>query len=636
LATVRLIILFSLVLVIVGFGQPTIDDCMMCHSDEELTKEIDDSTEISLFVDQKKYENSVHGGFECIDCHTTIQEAEHDVPLPKVQCAICHEDAQAVYSGSIHARETNIKGIIGAGCSDCHGKHYIMSSEDSTALSYKLNIEKTCGTCHTKPEVIAIFGKRGNGPVQAYHNSIHGRLLREAPEKNPPTCTNCHDYHAIYLMSDPRSTFNKLNRPKTCGKCHTREKDKYLQSIHWQAVEHGYFESPVCNDCHSEHYVVSPEERDAITNKLNLSSQLCANCHASKVMMQRFGLDPERFSSYMRTYHGLAQLKGSPEAANCTSCHEVHAIRSRLDQKSSIYPDNLMATCGKCHDNISHEFGQIAVHPIDQKARNPIAYIIRITYFWLVIVLIGGMALHNLIILFYYIREKMLKEGEGRMFQRFRPFEVYQHALLFFSFATLVVTGFALKFPESFWVQWLVDLGMTESIRATIHRIAAVVMIGISLLQFFYLVFNRHGRKDMKALTPSLEDLNHLWMNLKFHLHLSRNRPEFPRYDYTEKAEYLALIWGTAVMTITGLVLWFPEITMKIFPWWTFEVAEIVHYFEAILATLAILVWHWFFVIFHPEVYPLKLVWMRGKISEEEMQHHHPKEYEDLLKSDGQ
>jgi cytochrome b subunit of formate dehydrogenase len=90
------------------------------------------------------------------------------------------------------------------------------------------------------------------------------------------------------------------------------------------------------------------------------------------------------------------------------------------------------------------------------------------------------------------------------------------------------------------------------------------------------------------------------------------------------------LIWGTAVMAITGLVLWFPEFFLSWLPSWTFEVSEIIHYLEAWLATLAIIIWHWFFVIFHPERYPMSLTWLDGKITEEEMKHHHPMEYEQL------
>ena len=111
---------------------------------------------------------------------------------------------------------------------------------------------------------------------------------------------------------------------------------------------------------------------------------------------------------------------------------------------------------------------------------------------------------------------------------------------------------------------------------------------------------------------------------------LSKEKPSLPRFDYTEKAEYLALIWGTAVMAVTGLILWFPEFFAAFTPLWTFEVSEIIHLYEAILATLAIVIWHWFFVLYHPDIYPLKLTWRNGKITEEELKHHHPEEYKEL------
>ena len=129
---------------------------------------------------------------------------------------------------------------------------------------------------------------------------------------------------------------------------------------------------------------------------------------------------------------------------------------------------------------------------------------------------------------------------------------------------------------------------------------------------------------------PRASDISGFWHNMKFHLGKVEKSPKFDRWDYTEKAEYLALIWGTAIMVITGLVLWFPEFFMGFLPAWMFEVSEIIHYFEAWLATLSIIIWHWFLVIYHPEKYPMSLTWMNGKVSEEELKHHHPLEYEEL------
>jgi formate dehydrogenase gamma subunit len=273
---------------------------------------------------------------------------------------------------------------------------------------------------------------------------------------------------------------------------------------------------------------------------------------------------------------------------------------------------------------------QISVHPIDQESRNPTAFFVKYFYIWMIIGVIGGMFIHNVVIVSYYIRQKIHKEKGNRQYQRFQPFEIIQHALLFSSFTILAITGFALKFPNAFWVEWLVDAGMTEIIRANIHRFSAVVLIVISIIQTVYFIFHKSGRRDILALIPTIKDIQHFWMNMKYHLLLSKAKPEFPRFDYTEKAEYLALIWGTAVMAVTGLVLWFPEFFAGFTPLWTFEVAEIVHFYEAILATLAIVIWHWFFVIYHPEIYPMKLTWRNGKITEEELKHHHPEEYKEL------
>jgi formate dehydrogenase gamma subunit len=607
---------------------------MDCHEDEEMTAIIKDTVEISAYVDIEVYKNSIHGDIDCIDCHIDIDDPEdHAEDLASVNCAECHEDAQKEYSETIHGTIHDIDShIILANCKNCHGTHNVLPSDNPDSKTYKLNIEKTCGDCHQKPEVIKMLGLNGVGPVTAYHNSIHNKILQEDPERGAPTCVDCHGSHNIYYMSDPRSSFNKLNRPTTCGKCHEKVKEEYLESVHWKAVKRGHFESPVCNDCHGEHRILSPGETDAITNRLNLSSQVCANCHSNHTMMERFGLDPERFSTYSRTYHGMAILKGSPDAANCVSCHEVHSIRSQSDSLSSVHSSNLLKTCSKCHSEANEEFAKIPVHPIDQQTRNPIAYFVKNIYIWIIILVIGGMLLHNAVIILYYIRQRIRKEKESRLYQRFQPFEVVQHALLFFTFTLLAITGFALKFPDEFLVEWLYQVGMTETIRAYIHRVAGIILIIISIIQALYFIMHKSGRRDFLALIPKIEDIKHFWMNMRYHLLLSKEKPSMPRFDYTEKAEYLALIWGTAIMAITGLILWFPELFATFTPLWTFEVSEIIHLYEAILATLAIVVWHLFFVMYHPEIYPLKLTWKNGNITEEELKDHHPEEYKELQK----
>ena len=110
----------------------------------------------------------------------------------------------------------------------------------------------------------------------------------------------------------------------------------------------------------------------------------------------------------------------------------------------------------------------------------------------------------------------------------------------------------------------------------------------------------------------------------KYNLGLSKRKPELDRFSYAEKVEYWALIWGTVIMSITGIIMWFNNFFIDLVTTEGWNIARTVHFYEALLATLAIIVWHFYFVIFNPDVYPMNLAWLRGKISEEEMQAEHP------------
>ncbi len=624
----RFALLFVLLVALLtpGVLAQSTDECMACHSDPDLTTSTPEGERLSLHVDLEVYENSIHGVFDCIDCHATIEDLPHDEVLPRVDCGECHSDAVEEYQDSIHAIGWYEGISLSAGCADCHGKHDVQPSAEESSRTNPRNLAKMCGQCHARPEVSAIFGRRGFDPIADYEESVHGKKLRESPDAEVATCVRCHGSHTILPPVNPESSFCKFEVPNTCGGCHEKESEEYKQSVHWTAVNRGHFESPVCNDCHAEHRIISPTTEDAMTHPSLVSSELCASCHANKILMTRFGLDAERFSSYMKTYHGLAVLRGSPDAANCVSCHEVHAIRSATDEESATHPNHVGETCGQCHAESNGTFAQVAVHPLHQKERNPAAYFIRIAYLWLIFLTIGGMLVHNLIIHSYFIRKKWREVKYQEHVRRFQRFEVFQHMALFLSFFILVVTGFALKFPDAEWVKLTSYVGMSETVRSLVHRIAAVVLVAASLVQLGYLVLHRGGRRDSLSLFPSIDDVKQMWDSLRFHLFLSKDHPRFGRFDYTEKAEYLALIWGTVIMAATGFILWFPEFFLGFLPVWIFEVSEVIHYYEAWLATLAIIVWHWYFVIFHPERYPLSFTWLTGTITRDEQEHHHPQE----------
>jgi len=167
-------------------------------------------------------------------------------------------------------------------------------------------------------------------------------------------------------------------------------------------------------------------------------------------------------------------------------------------------------------------------------------------------------------------------------------------------------------------------------LRGILHRIAAVVLVGVSLYHLYYVFFVPRGRQLLRDLLPVHKDISDLFGVLKYNLGLSKRKPSFGRFSYIEKSEYWALVWGTVVMGITGIILWFDNTFLGLLTklWW--DVARTVHYYEAWLATLAIIVWHFYFVIFNPDTYPINLAFWKGTLTEEEMAEEHSLELEQI------
>ena len=141
----------------------------------------------------------------------------------------------------------------------------------------------------------------------------------------------------------------------------------------------------------------------------------------------------------------------------------------------------------------------------------------------------------------------------------------------------------------------------------------AVLLVVFGIWHVIWVLTSRHGRREMKAMLPRLKDFRDLVDNLKYHTFRSKREAWIGRFGYPEKVEYWSLVWGIILMTVTGIVLWFPEATVRLFPSWTIAASQTIHFYEAWLAALAIVVWHFYFVIFDPVVYPMDTAWFTGK-----------------------
>ena len=592
--------------------KPTVEECLACHSDATLSHEVNGKP-VSLHVDPQRFKDSIHGSmFTCVDCHTDVKSSAHETPPQHITCAACHADQQAAYERSFHGKAVQGGNSNAATCVDCHGSpHELLPASDPKSRVNHASIPATCGTCHSQKFVMDGSGLSVQ-TVASYQQSVHGHAVANGSDK-AAVCTDCHGTHEILDARDSKSPIFKFNVPLTCGKCHDQISKEFQQSIHGQAIAKANWQAPVCTDCHGIHSIKAHTDPNSPVSAQNVALLTCARCHEGVRLSQEFGVAGRRETTYLASYHGLASRLGSQVVANCASCHGTHSIFPSSDPRSTIHASNLARTCGQCHPGVTEKFTSAKVHvdaPLSADVGSKAVRWIRRLYLGLIFAVIGGMLLHNFIIWRSKLiaRRRLDRHFVTRMPMRFR----LQHATLLTSFIVLVLTGFALKFPDS-WFASMLSLG--EHMRQLVHRVAAVVLIGVSVYHLFDAILTHEGRRLVRDLFPTLDDVLGAWQNLSYYLGFSKSKPEFPRFNYAEKAEYWALVWGMFVMAGTGVMLWAKVFFGNHLPRWWLDIATAIHLYEAILATLAIIVWHFYQVFLDPDVYPMNWAWWDGKMT---------------------
>ena len=508
----------------------------------------------------------------------------------EVDCTACHDQGKKL-AKSAHA---------GLTCDTCHDGY--------NAATHPAGITKpVCASCH---------------PDQAgdYALGVHGQE-RKAGNESAPDCSICHG--SAHELLDPKSQAFRTAVPDTCGMCHSNEADQYKASVHGQAVAHGIMQAPVCTDCHGEHNIIKPSNAASPVNAAHIRDT-CGSCHGDVRLARKFGMPTDRLVSFEASFHGLAAQAGSQTVANCASCHGVHNILPSSDPKSTINPKNLPTTCGKCHPGAGTRFAISQVHLTPDSAGEPAPLRwVRQLYLLLIPVTIGLMFLHNG---GDWVRKLIRLRGRARLARadaprsayasgeiRMLPFERVQHALLALSFMTLVWTGFALKYPDQWWARPLLLMEGHYPMRSLIHRVAASIFLAVAVTHAVSLIVNRKLRDHWKEMLPNVNDPREALSNFAYNLGLGDQPPGRSPHSYIEKAEYWAVVWGAVVMAATGLMLWANTLALRFLPKIWLDVATSVHFYEALLATLAIVVWHFYSSIFDPDVYPLNTAFLTGR-----------------------
>ena len=328
-------------------------ECLSCHGDNTMQ----DSSGHSIAVDGKVFHSSVHGSFQCNDCHADIKGYPHPEHIAPVDCKKCHADEASALKDSVHADGVEHP------CTSCHGDaHAIFTKADPRSNVYPLNIPRTCGSCHGNPTIEEKHGLPNVFP--AYMDSIHGFALSKEGLLVAANCQSCHGSHHILSHTNPASPTYKTNIPATCGKCHAKIDMEYEMGVHGKAVKKGDLKAPVCTDCHTAHAIARPTDAEFRMQ----STPVCGSCHKDKL------------STYHDTFHSqLGLLGGYVETARCWDCHGAHEILPASNPRSPVAKQNLVKTCGKCHAGANLSFVQYQPHAnAHDRHLNPALYYIRL------------------------------------------------------------------------------------------------------------------------------------------------------------------------------------------------------------------------------------------------------------------
>ena len=497
---------------------------------------------VSCHDQGKKLEKSAHTGLTCDTCHESHEKFPHPADIPKPVCTSCHQDQAGDYASGVHGQAR----------------------------------------------------KNGN--------------------EGAPDCALCHG--SAHELIPPKSQAFRTAVPDTCGMCHTQVAEQFRASVHGQALARGITQAPLCTDCHGEHKILKHTNEASPVNQANIR-ETCGSCHGDVRLTRKFGMPADRLISFDASYHGLAAKAGSQTVANCASCHGVHNILASSDPKSTINSKNLPKTCGQCHPGAGTRFAISQMHVTEGRAEPAAVRWVREFYLVIIPVTLGLMLLHNAgdwtrKLLKSRFHAAVARGPAGARELRVFLVERILHGLLALSFIALAWTGFALKYPDQWWARPLLLLEGTHLVRSLVHRTAAVIFIATAVAHAISLLASRRLRDHWKSMLPKAADAREALAGFAYNLGLGSEPPARSSHSYLEKAEYWALIWGTVVMASTGLLLWANNLALKLFPKIWLDVATSIHFYEAILAAAAIVIWHFYSTIFDPDVYPLDTSFLTG------------------------
>ena len=560
--------------------------CLRCHGRENFSRKAANGEDRNLHVTAERFEQSVHGSRDCVSCHKDIVKAPHKKGIDrKVGCVKCHQELWQ------EAQEA--------------------------------------GTTDENPLLGVVVDQ-----IESYMGSIHARPSIEDQGRTNATCYNCHDAHYITPIDSHVGSNGRLKIPDVCGQCHSDVRDEYMTSVHGMEISNGNAKAAVCSDCHTTHNI---EKAHEVSGKLVITEN-CGNCHQ------------ENLETYTETYHGKVTRLGYGETAKCYDCHGSHGIKRLEDEASMMHINNRLETCQTCHEEATEGYITFQPHGTTDDFENyPQTWLASKGMIGLLLGTFAFFWLHSALWFFREYQDR--KHGKDRPhilteelppgkthFRRFTRWWRLAHLVGALSIMTLALTGLTVLFSGSSWAPVVMDMLGGPKSAGIIHRIGAIGFMGVFFIHLIYFAY--HIGRNLRtfqwfgpdSLIPNWQDLKDIIAMANWFFGLAP-RPVFEHFTYWEKFDYWAPFWGMTIIGVSGVMMWFPELTASLLPGWIFNVATIVHGEEAILAVVFLFTVHFFNNHFRPDKFPQDTTMFTGRVPLEVYKHEHRLEYDRLVES---
>ena len=524
-------------------------------------------------------------------------------------------------------------GPTDAKCLECHGDPILNDRHDEkfkskfvdqTKLEITVHKKLSCIRCHVflHPEKDKIYQD-----IDAFKAHIlRGKTAVELglSEIFKPDCANCHPKVGRKLEKSAHSAEQLKIKLARTG-----------QTTPIVLKNQTELKAPKCNDCHGvQHYITDIKLNQTKFDVINR----CGACHEKLI------------KTYFGTYHGKAAKLGSDKVAKCVNCHGSHDLLAPTNPASMLSEINIQKTCQECHKKANKNFTEYLPHADhhDSKKYPQLFY-----PFWamtlLIIFTFAAFGMHALLWLNRSLIERfsikknqeqsiVFDKKDEKHIKRFNVSHTILHIMIIISFLTLAITGMSLKFPDNPLFAGIAHLVGGPHVMGKIHRIGAIVTFlyfATHLFQLFVLFVRRKITiigllKEQYSLIPLPRDLIDVKDNLLYFIGKGP-KPEFGRWTYWEKFDYMAVFWGISIIGSTGLTLAFPEIATQFLPGWALNIATIIHSDEALLATGFIFSMHFFHSHMRPDNFPMDTVVFTQRLPLSRFKEERPKEYQEMV-----